>query len=296
MNVVRIFSQGPGVGVNAVYVLIGFDVEHDAEPFSQTSKGVQRGIPLVLDILDDFDIRCTFNILGCIIDEHLDLFKCIRQSGHELGCHSFDHEVLAFMDDEDSYSQVKRATSAIVKKLGTRPVTFRAPYLLGNTFLIRTLNEFHYSVDSSYPLAHHKTQVLPYHPSTRDWLKKGRLDLLEAPVSADPSIQEPECSDLWPSWRTIGTKDTKQKIEHLMCKQAEYSPMNVITFYLHPWEFIELEKTGIEIPEDHREKILKGTGGKAVTNFKEILLWLQAKKHATFLPMKEFRPIWEEHT
>ena len=279
-----------------LYVLIGFDVEHDAEPFSQTSEGVKRGIPLILDILDCLDIRCTFNILGCIIDEHLDLFKHIQQCGHELGCHSYDHEVLAFMDDEDIYSQVQRATSAIEKKLGIRPVTFRAPYLLSNTYTVKTLNEFHYLVDSSYPLAHYKTQVLPYHPSESNWLKKGRLDVLEAPVSADPSIQDPERSDLWPLWRTIGVKDTMQKIEHLLNKQKESSRMNIITFYLHPWEFIELENMGLEIPEDHQEKILKGTGNHAVSNFKEILVWLQGRKNATFLPMNEFRPIWEEQT
>jgi hypothetical protein len=247
-NTGDVFFQRLGVGMQDVYVLIGFDVEHDAEPFSQTSEGVKKGIPLLLDVLDSLDIRCTFNILACIIDEHLDLFKHIQRSGHELGCHSFDHEALSFMDDEDIYSQVQRATKTIEENLGKRPVTFRAPYLLGNTYLIKTLNEFHYLVDSSYPLAHYKTQVLPYHPSATDWIEKGTLNLLEVPVSADPSIEESEQSDLWPLWRTLGAKDTMRKIEHLLKSQREYSQISVITFYLHPWEFIELGKTGVEIP------------------------------------------------
>jgi len=279
-----------------VYVLIGFDVEHDAEPFSETSEGVKTGLPLILDVLDRLDIHCTFNILASIIDDHVDLFNHIKKSGHELGCHSFDHEALSFMDDEAIYSQVQRATNDIQKKLGKRPITFRAPYLLGNTFLINTLNEFHYLLDSSYPLAHYKTQVLPYHPSASNWIKKGKINLLELPVSADPSVKEPEQSDLWPLWRTIGAKDTIQKIEHLLKKQNEYSKDNVITFYFHPWEFIELEKTGIVILEDHQEKILRGTGKKAMSNFKEILVWLQKKKNAAFLTMEEFRPLWEETT
>jgi peptidoglycan/xylan/chitin deacetylase (PgdA/CDA1 family) len=276
------------------YVLIGFDVEHDAEPFSQTSDGVKTGIPLILDILDQLDIRCTFNILGCFIDDHRDLFQRIQKSGHELGCHSFDHEALSFMDEKEICFQVEKATNAIEKKLGNRPVTFRAPYLLGNTFLINTLNQFGYLVDSSYPLAHHKTQLLPYHPSKSNWIKKGTLNLLELPVSADPLIPEPGRSDLWPSWRTIGAKDTKQKIEHLLNKQNQISKKRVITFYLHPWEFIELTKIGLAIPEDHQEKIVKGTGEKAGLNFKEIMIWLQKQKHATFLPMNKFRSIWEE--
>jgi peptidoglycan/xylan/chitin deacetylase (PgdA/CDA1 family) len=279
-----------------IYVLIGFDVEHDAEPFSDACEGVKTGIPLILDVLDSLDIDCTFNILGSIIDDHVDLFKHIQKSGHELGCHSFDHEALSFMSDEEIYSQVQQATYDIQKKLGKRPITFRAPYLLGNTFLINTLNEFHYLLDSSYPLAHYKTQVFPYHPSARNWIKKGKVDLLELPVSADPLVKEPEQSDLWPLWRTIGARDTIQKIKHLIKKQNEYTKDNVITFYFHPWEFIELEKTGIAIPEDHQEKILRGTGKKAISNFKEILVWLQKQKNATFLTMNEFRPLWEERT
>lgn len=295
-NVKDIFSPGQGLIMNDLYVLIGFDVEHDAEPFSNTCEGVKAGLPVILDVLDRLDIHCTFNILASIIDDHVDLFNRIKKSRHELGCHSFDHEALSFMDDEAIYSQVQRATNDIQKKLGKRPVTFRAPYLLGNTFLIKTLNEFHYLVDSSYPLAHYKTQVLPYHPSANNWLRNGKLNLLEVPVSADPLVQEPEQSDLWPLWRMIGVKDTKQKIEHLLKRQHEFSQKSVITFYFHPWEFIELEKIGLEIPEDHQERIVKGTGKKAVSNFKELLVWLKKQKHATFLTMEAFRPLWEEKT
>jgi len=249
-----------------IYVLIGFDIEHDAEPFSDTCEGVKKGIPLILDVLDGLDIQCTFNILACIIDGHVDLFKHIKKSGHELGCHSFDHEALPFMADEEIYSQVQRATNDIQKKLGKRPITFRAPYLLGNTFLINILDEFHYLLDSSYPLAHYKIQVFPYHPSASNWIKKGKVNLLELPVSADPFVKESEQSDLWPFWRTIGAKDTIQKIEHLIKKQNKSTKRSVITFYFHPWEFIELEKTRQVIPEDHQERIVRGTGKQAVSN------------------------------
>ena len=277
-----------------MYVLFGFDVEHDAEPFSATCEGVKKGIPLLLDILDTFDIHCTFNILASIIDDNFDLFKQIQKSGYELGCHSYDHEALSFMSDEEIYSQVEKATHDIHKKLGKRPVTFRAPYLLGNTFLINTLDEFHYLIDSSYPLAHYKKQVMPYYPSASNWIKKGNLSLLELPVSADPFVTEPEKSDIWPLWRILGAKDTKDKIEHLVKKQNEYKKENVITFYFHPWEFIELEKIGIDVPEDHQEKIYGGNGEKAISNFKEIIRWLKTEKNATFLTMKEFRTIWDE--
>jgi peptidoglycan/xylan/chitin deacetylase (PgdA/CDA1 family) len=277
-----------------LFVLIGFDIEHDAEPFSNSCEGVKKGLPKILDILSKLEINCTFNILGSIIDDNFDLFKQIKKNGHELGCHSNDHEALSFMSDEDIYLQIENATNSIFKKLGEKPITFRAPYLLGNTYLINTLNKFHYLLDSSYPLAHYKKQVLPFHPSEKDWTKIGNLNIIELPVSADPDIKEPEKSDIWPLWRTIGAEDAKQKIENLIKKQNKSKKDNVITFYFHPWEFIELEKIGLDIPEDHQQRILNGTGDKAISNFKEILVWLKKQKNATFLTMKDFRTIWEK--
>ena len=277
-----------------LYVLIGFDVEHDAEPLSDRCEGVKKGIPKILDILDYFDINCNFNILGCIIDEHLDLFKQIKAKGHEIGSHSYDHEALGFMDNKYTRNQIEKSTNAIRKKFGESPLTFRAPYLIGNTFLIKTLDKFDYLVDSSNLIAHHNTQLLPYHPSDDDWTLKGNLNILEIPISSDPDNIDSEKSDLWPWWRVIGAKYTKKKINTLISRQEKYGKDNVITFYLHPWEFIELEKTGVEVPKEHQQKIFGGNGEKAIQSFKEILLWLKKQKNATFLPMKDFREIWDE--
>jgi len=103
-----------------LYVLISFDVEHDAEPLSDRCDGVKKGIPKILDVLDYFDIHCTFNILGCIIDEYLDLFKQIKTNGHEIGCHSYNHEALGFMDDKYIYKQVEKSTNTIKKNKPNR--------------------------------------------------------------------------------------------------------------------------------------------------------------------------------
>ncbi|MCJ7571573.1 MAG: hypothetical protein MUO82_06830, partial [Candidatus Thermoplasmatota archaeon] len=160
--------------------------------------------------------------------------------------------------------------------------------------LIKKLNEYHYLLDSSYLIAHHKMQVLPYHPSENDWTSKGGLNLLELPVSSDPCINDPEKSDLWPWWRIIGAKDTKRKINNLIKKQEEYGKTNVIIFYLHPWEFIDLEKTGVDLPDEQKKRICGGTGEKAIENFRDILVWLKKQKNASFMTMKAFRKIWDE--
>lgn len=282
--------------MNNLYVLIGFDVEHDAEPFLDTCEGVKKGIPIILNVLNELDIHCTFNILANIIDDNFDMLKQIKTHGHELGCHSYDHEAMAFLPDEEIHWRVEKATQMIQKRFGERPVTFRSPYLLGNTSLIKKLDEYQYLLDSSYLIAHHKNQVLPFYQSEKDWTSEGRLNLLELPVASDPYIDDPETSDLWPWWRVVGAKDVKPKINSLITKQNEYRKINVITFYFHPWEFINLEKTGIDLPDEQKKRICSGTGKKAIKNFKEILIWLKKQKNATFTTMKTFRTLWDDQS
>ena len=52
-------------------------------------------IPIILDILDDLDLKITFFIVGqdTALDKNSDVLKLIAERGHEIGNHSFNHDV-----------------------------------------------------------------------------------------------------------------------------------------------------------------------------------------------------------
>ena len=47
--------------------------------------------PRVLEILDEYGVRCTFFVLGREIVKHPGILKAIATAGHEIGIHGYDH-------------------------------------------------------------------------------------------------------------------------------------------------------------------------------------------------------------
>lgn len=58
--------------------------------------------PWVLDILDKYDIKATFFMVGDNIRKHPDEFRMVVEKGHRIGNHTFNH-VRGFSYDTESY-------------------------------------------------------------------------------------------------------------------------------------------------------------------------------------------------
>lgn len=121
-------------------MLICFDFEgtygmpHDA-PYDVVSAG--RGI---LGRLAAFGTPAVFFVVGRLAEEHPELIGEISRAGHEIGLHGYDHDDLAGYDagrlgalDRD----LARVETLISDITGSRPIGFRAPYLLGPRFYRR---------------------------------------------------------------------------------------------------------------------------------------------------------------
>lgn len=47
----------------------------------------------ILDMLKKYDIRATFFVIADQIERYPKMMKAIKESGHEIGCHSLHHQV-----------------------------------------------------------------------------------------------------------------------------------------------------------------------------------------------------------
>ncbi len=82
----------------------------------------------VLAILARYDARATFFLLGHKVEMHPDVVKEIRDAGHELGIHGFDHDHLfSLRSSRYARSQIERAQRAIELACGVKPTLFRPP-------------------------------------------------------------------------------------------------------------------------------------------------------------------------
>jgi peptidoglycan/xylan/chitin deacetylase (PgdA/CDA1 family) len=110
------------------------DVEQDCPPYLDTWRGVEEGLPWLLDALARAHAPATFFVTGEVARRFPDAVRRIVADGHELGCHGDTHRRYSTLSLEEAGRDLERAC-AVLRTFA--PVTsFRAPNLdLPSAFL-----------------------------------------------------------------------------------------------------------------------------------------------------------------
>jgi len=145
------------------------DVEEYFHPAEiQASVGPDRWMTLpsrvedqvlqVLELLAGKQVRATFFMLGWVAEHHPRCAGAIAAAGHEIGCHSYAHQLVYQMTPADFRRDTLRAVKAIEDACGVSPWIYRAPSysITGKSmWALETLIECGFTHDSSiYPIAH----------------------------------------------------------------------------------------------------------------------------------------------
>lgn len=289
--------------MNRVKVVIGIDVETDVGSWTPFYEGVKKGIPRLLTLFERTGVKATFFFTGESAQLHPAKTREVFRAGHEVGCHSLYHETVGDelfsipgvkpLLPEELPLRLKRATEIVEKASGKRPVSFRAPRLWGSTAMVNALEDLGYLADATYPLYYHRKRLAPYHPDRKNWLKEGKMRILEIPCFADITrkSRDPYGRDLdqWPVFRTAGAevllKMSKNFIEYVTLKKQP----PVLCFYFHPWEFISLPKRfhygeGAVVPDPF---IMKNCGARALGELNRFICGLKKELRAEFLTCRQ---------
>lgn len=117
-----------------------FDARREWEPvYSLPTKGKYACItfddgphavltPRLLDILKEKKCKATFFVMGIKATMHPDILKRMKDEGHEVANHSWNHPVLSQISPDELHSQMKRTTDAIYQATNFTPVVMRPPY------------------------------------------------------------------------------------------------------------------------------------------------------------------------
>jgi polysaccharide deacetylase family protein (PEP-CTERM system associated) len=128
-------------------------VEGRRSSFSQVEEATQP----ILDLLDRYQTKASFFIVGEVAEQNPGLIQSIFQRGHEIGCHTFSHKLVWNLDEKLFQNELKRFQSVMEKILGKIEMKgFRAPCFSidnRNKWALRVLLDFGYQYDSSiFPL------------------------------------------------------------------------------------------------------------------------------------------------
>ena len=82
----------------------------------------------ILDILDEYNVKTTFFLVGGWVDKYPDMLKEITARGHEIGNHSDTHAHMNQLSEQGIRNELRMMSDKVENLTGVRPVLFRPPY------------------------------------------------------------------------------------------------------------------------------------------------------------------------
>jgi polysaccharide deacetylase family protein (PEP-CTERM system associated) len=130
----------------------------DLSQWTLLPSRLEQQTNVVLELLERHRVRATFFILGWVADHHPGVVRQIANAGHEIGCHSYAHELIYDLTPQIFRRETERAVRAIEGACGVTPRVYRAPsYSITERSLwaLEILVECGFTHDSSiYPIYH----------------------------------------------------------------------------------------------------------------------------------------------
>jgi len=111
----------------------------------------------ILDLLDRYQTKASFFVVGELAEQNPSLIQSIFERGHEIGCHTFSHKLVWDLDESLFREELEHFGSVIQNILGKITMKgFRAPCFSidnRNTWALKVLSDFGYQYDASiFPL------------------------------------------------------------------------------------------------------------------------------------------------
>ena len=219
----------------------------------RTLRGIEEGLPRLLDLLDAHRIQGTFFTEGILAHLASEAVLEVARRGHEIGCHGLAHESYggSYRIDETiprpPTLQGRRAKEATLRKakemleeLVEVPIrSFRAPFLHIDAESSAAVANAEFLVDSSlqnllFGYLSAPTHLDPGKPFARSRDTVPRL--IEVPVSVDP---RPRLRSHHPYGSVERGPRTRSVLERIIAASMLAGVAPTLVLLVHPWEFVE---------------------------------------------------------
>lgn len=120
-----------------------------------------NNIDEILDILDKYDIKASFFVIGKWAEDNKTEVIKLYERGQEIGNHSYSHKYFSKISKETMKSEIVKCDYVIEKIIGTKPYLFRFPSGEYNNM----------AVDMVYSTSHFPVQ---WSVDSIDWKEQGR--------------------------------------------------------------------------------------------------------------------------
>jgi peptidoglycan/xylan/chitin deacetylase (PgdA/CDA1 family) len=140
-------------------VLLTFDFDAESSklakgatsptPISQGQYGARVGLPRILALLAQYEIKATFFVPGDTAESYPDLVHQIQTDGHEIGHHGYTHVTPVTLSRAEEKAQLEKGFAALEKVASVRPKGYRSPAWDLSNNSIDLFKEFGFEYESS---------------------------------------------------------------------------------------------------------------------------------------------------
>ena len=221
--------------------LISVDVEewHQTVLFDpgETDSAVRTDLPRdverILSLLDSFQTKATFFVVGCVAEKYPGLVGSIASRGHEIASHGYSHRLVRSMRQDEFTREIVRSKELLTRQAGAEVSGYRASTWslpAGEDWPLDALASAGYRYDSSlYPL-----KARPHMGREAEESRfPHRLDsgLWEFPPSTNDLLgwNVPFSGGTFLRFRTLGSIQRGIRRIHELGRPA--------MIYCHSWEF-----------------------------------------------------------
>ena len=124
----------------------------------------------LIDILDRYDIKATFFVVGQWVDKYPESVKALADAGHEVMNHSNTHPYMTKLSEEQIAEEINTCADKIKNVTGVRPILFRPPYGDYSDLVVNTAKAVeHYTIQ--------------WDVDSLDWKESGVQDIVDRVLS-----------------------------------------------------------------------------------------------------------------
>ncbi|WP_166820452.1 XrtA system polysaccharide deacetylase [Thalassoroseus pseudoceratinae] len=222
------------VDVEDYYQVSGFAKTVPFGDWASYPSRVVENTQRVLSLLERHAVRGTFFILGWVAERHPELVRDIQAAGHEIGCHSYAHQIVYELSPDEFRDDLRRGRDILAEITGEPIVSYRAPSFSitdRSLWALETLAEEGFTIDASiYPIRHDRYGI-------------PRADLVPHRIQTDAGMlwEFPGTCCSWGRFKLpVGGGGYLRLFPRWVTERGLHSIENrhqrVFGVYVHPWE------------------------------------------------------------
>ena len=127
--------------------------------------------PQILALLEKYDVKATFFMIGCNVALYPSVAKAVSQAGHEIGNHTYTHPHMRQISPEGLQEEVKKTEEALGAIGIEKPRLFRPPEGFRSDEQVRALEDFGY-------------QTVVWSLDTKDWQGRASNEIVSVVLNA----------------------------------------------------------------------------------------------------------------